>query len=612
MVLPTAVQSRVTRLNQRLTQFLKHPISTEQKGEKEKLLQILRDTCVLVREETTNQSPDLREVVETAQQILSTGTAYACGLSDMSDPMPSWAHDDMANQPLIEDPEGNASQNLRNLSATAVLELFRMFGVPPRNIEPDEMGPSAWSDDMKRHPKSSLLARPRPDLPSLTPTAANPVAMSVYDARCETKSRLTFTPIKLRLSQGNMCLALNGSGGWKNRSPALCYFLLDELEAHASLQDNHFLEPGLVDVAHHMALDESRQLIFVGDNDRVKSYAWATPDGENYGDEPLPTHTLDCPNRVTGPIAILPNGTVVRAGRGQVAVWDIDSLETHGEDGEEIIGKRDERIRENTSRDDPEELETSTGSPVGSYIKFAAHPDLTFAGWELLPQTSSTMLCHSAGSECFTIDLEHGGTVNAHYLGHGGTITDFSLSGGDPQIFLTACTDGFVRMFDRRTPLPVLTIEACSGEPCYAVALAHPDGIPTVFTGSRLAEQIKMWDVRARTPVYELATGNNRVNSLAWDPNRDCLYAATECFYKDRLGYHHEYQRSRKWKDLDLDEASMKDDVAWPKNAWHDEYYYGYTFDAGEHRIYRYAFKENPDELIMPEYGYASINESYW
>ncbi|KAG8708519.1 hypothetical protein FRC08_018857 [Ceratobasidium sp. 394] len=360
-----------------------------------------------------------------------------------------------------------------------------------------------------------------------------------------------------------------------------------------------------------MALDETRQLIFVGDNDRIKSYAWAAPNGERYERTPHPTHTLKC-RRESGPITILPNGTIIRAGKGRAAVWNIDSLETHGETGQGIVGKKHESMVEITDRDDPEDIELSTGSSATSHIKFIDNSDLSMARWEPLVQAPSTMICHPDNYQCFTIDLEHGGTITARYLGHGGKVHDLSISGADPQVFLTACSDGFARLFDLRSPLPVLTFDACGqSEFCDAAVLAHPDGIPTIFTGTGKSEQIKVWDVRARTPVYEIATGNNRVQSLAWEPNRHCLYAATECDYQDRHGYRHEYRHSRKWKDEDIDEEDFEIDTpAWPEKAWHDENYFGYAFDAGEHRIYRYAFKEDPDPSIMPEYGDASVNES--
>ncbi|KAG8678274.1 hypothetical protein FRC08_017924, partial [Ceratobasidium sp. 394] len=373
---------------------------------------------------------------------------------DVFDFMPSWAHDNGNGQPLIED----TIELKLELSKEGIRRLFRAFrGLPKSRL--DEMTPDPWKDSMKLHPKSSPLARPRPNLPSLTPTAANPVAMSVYDARCEIQSESISSPIKLCLSRGNVCLALNAAGGRENRSPVLYYRVLNGSKAPARY---HTVELGLADVASHVAIDETRRLIFVGDGERVKSYAWATPGGSNYKGKPLPMHTLSC-RRTGGPIAVLPNGTVVRAGRGRAAVWDMDSLETHGKDGKRIIGEEDRDILEDTMRDDSE---------------------------------------------------------------------------GDPQMFLTACDDGYARMFDLRTPLPIVTFDACQlNETCDAAVLAHPDGIPTVFTGTGKAEQVKMWDVRARTPVYELATGNNQVKSLAWDSDHNCLYAATECSYQERRDY---------------------------------------------------------------------------
>ncbi|KAG9127563.1 hypothetical protein FRC07_012193 [Ceratobasidium sp. 392] len=223
------------------------------------------------------------------------------------------------------------------------------------------------------------------------------------------------------------------------------------------------------------------------------------------------------------------------------------------------------------------------------------------------------MICHSNDYDCITINLEHQGSLVSRYIGHGGAVADLSVSAADPQVFLTACSDGFVRLFDIRTPLPVLTFDACQqNEACDAAVFTHPDGIPTIFTGTGKAEQIRMWDVRARTSVYELATGNNQVESLAWDSTRNCLYAATAWSYRDRLGYRHDYRtrRSSGRDEDDEDEDEDDEEHAWPRNAWHDENYFGYTFDAGDHRIYRYAFKEDPDVSVLPHYGDASVDES--
>lgn len=50
-----------------------------------------------------------------------------------------------------------------------------------------------------------------------------------------------------------------------------------------------------------------------------------------------------------------------------------------------------------------------------------------------------------------------------------------------------------------------------------------------IFTGCSALEVVRMWDVRARSLVYELGTGNNAVDSLAWDSARNCPYAARHC-----------------------------------------------------------------------------------
>lgn len=113
-----------------------------------------------------------------------------------------------------------------------------------------------------------------------------------------------------------------------------------------------------------------------------------------------------------------------------------------------------------------------------------------------------------------------------------------------------------------------------------------------------------MWDIRAKEAVYELATGNNAVVSMAWDSRHSALYAATECHYMDRMGLNHGYRAARipRWADefpeeheddedaeeLDIEEdEDDEDDLdrCWPQGAYHGESYFGYAFDAGEHRI---------------------------
>ncbi|CAE6481558.1 unnamed protein product [Rhizoctonia solani] len=639
MTLPDAVQTRLSALKTRLSKC-ERKLDRLRKAEKdeqhekvrdEEFIGVFKDTCALVREAELADAPYLTELAKAADKILGDGIGYSYGGGDdpeeeesLYDFMPSWAHDDAGDRPLIKDENGEKFP-LPHAALESFLRIFQpRLGVNAPDLSSFKTEP--WSLSSKRHPKSTNLSRFRPKLPALTPTLDKPLAASVLDARCEISSSQCAAPIRFLTSPGNTCLALTGMGGYKNRSPALEYLLLNQpLAPSTDFPDLHWYEPGLAGVAFHGAIDESRRLIFVADDDRIKSYEWGSA-SEVYKDL-LPVHTLDS-ELSRGPITVLPNGSLVRAGKGGASVFDINALPTHGSDGDEIIGESIEDF--DTMRDEIDEIEVSSGSAPTSHIKFLDQPNLKPSLWQPLLTAPSTVLCvESARDEgkysCIGIDLETGKSTS-YYLGHGGDVTAFSVSPAEPQLFLTACNDGFARLFDVRRPLPVLTFDACGqDEFCEAAALAHPDTIPIVFTGTHKGEQIKVWDVRARACVYELATGNNVVESLAWDAPNNCLYAATSCEYMDRLGNHHDYRYAKIPKnqnlgevdgDMDDDEMDDEDDEdgerCWPKNAWHKEDYFGYLFDAGDHRILRYAFKEDPNLSVVPEYGDASVGHGFW
>lgn len=66
-----------------------------------------------------------------------------------------------------------------------------------------------------------------------------------------------------------------------------------------------------------------------------------------------------------------------------------------------------------------------------------------------------------------------------------------------------------------------------------------------LFTGGTRTESIKLWDLRAKKVVYELATGNNGAVSFAWDAQNTILYATTASEYVDILGNHCDYRPYR-------------------------------------------------------------------
>lgn len=154
-----------------------------------------------------------------------------------------------------------------------------------------------------------------------------------------------------------------------------------------------------------------------------------------------------------------------------------------------------------------------------------------------------------------------------------------------------------------------------------------------LFTAGSASEQIKLWDIRAKRVVYELATGNNTVKGMAWDAQHTTLYAVTNCPYIDRMGRHHGYRKA-KVPEREREEGDEEDDDDggygrnWPTRAYHAEGYFGYSFDAGDHRVcectsrysfwstmfiptVRYVFKEDPKPSIVPPWGFSKRGDPY-
>ncbi|OBZ70130.1 hypothetical protein A0H81_09812 [Grifola frondosa] len=567
----------------------------------ENFIRILQRACDVVRGADASDTPDLKAIVEYAHELINEAIIYAYNEGDLFF-MPSYAHSEAS--PVVED-------SLKIIFGPALLDSFKAFlvGIAKRNPDsaliprepiPELESPKPWITAVKPHPNTTRLSRFREGV-TASATDAMPLAQLIYQARCEVTDDRICTPVKVAVSSGSNCLAVIACGGWKNRDPVLHYYTLDGDDTNEYLTEGCTMEPGLSEVAYQLALDESRKLMFMADSARIKSFSW---DPKSAGQ---PVHTLRC-DQYEGPIAVLPNGRIVRAGNGVAASWNISKLETHGPKNKRIgSGKfsTDDIWRDH----DNDEIELSTGSKPHATIKFASSKFRPVV-WHL-HGPSGNMLCSESGREnnnysCSAVDLEHNGRIVTRYLGHGGDVQKFSTSEGDPNTFATAGSDGYARLFDVRHPLPVATFNpGRKDEFCVDVVSIHPDGIPTLFTAGQDSQQIKMWDVRARAAVYELATGNNAVNAMAWDSRHSTLYAATECGNMDRLGSTFDYRKAKipNWakmlydrdadpQDVDDEEEEDEDDweeECWPKNAYHGEDFYGYAFDAGEHRLYGYA-----------------------
>ncbi|KAF7973198.1 hypothetical protein HWV62_15779 [Athelia sp. TMB] len=581
----------------------------------------LRAVCAIVREAEAAGARDLAAVLVRAGALLDATIEELCGDDEYYDWLPSFAH---REGELVDDLNG---LGLSPFAVHGLFAIMRNYGGPAQNLAIEDVPgyQQPWSTTPRPHSKASRLARFWAGTPPFSPTPAHPAASAIYSALCETTSAGICNPGRLRLAAGGGALALVQGGGWTDRSAVLSHW---DLAGGAALADLRDIAVGLEGMVYHSAVEDARRLVWVADEARVKSFAWPARDPEaGRWDQPaaLPVHTLQAP--CGGPLHAT-RDHLFRAGKGFVASWKIDALYTHGPDGEDLMGG----YMEGHGSDDEEEEnepEWSKGSAATVRIKLddaALEP----THWHPHPSTAGHMLCVSDPGESSSytvhvVDLGSGKIVD-RYLGHGGEVQDISTSAADPNVFVTAANDGYARLFDVRHRLPVLTLNVSkSSDGCDAAVLCHPNGIPSIFTGTDKTEHITLWDVRTKTACYELATGNNAVRSMAWDANHNTLYAATECNYIDRVGNHHDYRRAKIPEDqrrgyvaADEDEDVTDDEAdsdysdnggerAWPKKAFHGEGYWGHTFDAAKHTIFKYHFKGDADIDVVPEYGEAII-----
>ncbi|THU82419.1 hypothetical protein K435DRAFT_691509 [Dendrothele bispora CBS 962.96] len=398
--------------------------------------------------------------------------------------------------------------------------------------------PKPWNDLTAPFPNSTPLARFYENLPGLSYTSTTPNAKSILQASCEVTFDFIANPLGMAISSGGSILAMTGMSGWKERSPSLSYgWLAGDNQDYLAV---HSAKVGLNNVAHQIETDEQRKLVFIADEDRIKSYDWSSLEEEQEvsinrarrkrkaNQDLLPKHTMDSEG-FSGPLLMLPNGRLARAGEGEVAVWGLDGLQTHGPRGTDIIGEvEDDEEEDPWGRDDYEDVENSSGSRLDQVIRFAFDPTLKLNTWNLHPNNPSMVLCGQNSMRTrkygmVMVDLEAGGKEVVRVLGHGATVTKITTGvsleqGQGGHVFCTGCTDGMARIYDVRQRLPVLTVEGDSGEGACTAILAYPDGIPVIFTGAMSTTQcIRTWDVRAKATVYELSTGNNDTKDLAWD-----------------------------------------------------------------------------------------------
>ena len=494
---------------------------------------LLSSVLEVVRNAQSSDAANLDVIVDKAGSILDGAIDWAYGDGDF-DFLQSFAHSNSA--PLVKDtapqPIGDGCSFSRVLSSDMMIlqgkgwlshssnsfnalhlvkvldlrqrhqdiaDLVPLTGLVPQGVR-DKLISSPWTASPRPHPKSTRLSRFSNGL-NTSATDTTPLAKVILQARCEVSSDDFPCPVNAAIAKDSSALAVVGQGGYKNRDPVLSLYILDETEdndrgqggnsGRDTLLGRHYrsviLEPGLSEVAYQVAMDTPHKLAFIADSYRVKSFYWGLQ-GEASIKGWTPTrgtnvHTLDSRSH-DGPLVMLSDGRLVRAGSGSFALWDLDKLATH--EGGRRVGRG--KFDVDSWRDDSEEIENSTGSKPTSTIKLAGEGG-TFAPATLaLHEPSGFMLAGENARKtpgrygCYALDLANDGKKVARYLGHGGFVEAFSISSGDANVFATGCSDGYARLYDVRHPTPVITLDAGkSGEFCSAVQLIHPDGVPGTF-----------------------------------------------------------------------------------------------------------------------------------
>ncbi|KAK4705677.1 hypothetical protein P7C70_g523, partial [Phenoliferia sp. Uapishka_3] len=410
--------------------------------------------------------------------------------------------------------------------------------------------------DLSRRPSphSTPLARFFAAKP-LTPPDILPLPRSVFEARCEVTSRYIPLPQQLLVSASK--IFVSGAGGYKQRAPVL------------GIYDNSFApckapKVALEDAFFSMCLDGVDDLVAVADQSCMITYR-----GER-GVHKILT------GKMGGAMTFLDGGKkLARASayRSSVAVFE---LKTDSISGTNI--KLDSNIKG-----------ISSWTPLLNSTNFVC----------------ASKESYEDSTEVFELDWNTG-QRGMRYLGHAGKVTGLSTAEGRDNDFLTSCSDGVARLFDRRSPQPTLTFaikdaeeSGCSG------AFANVGGLPFVFVGGTKTEQISAYD--ARLPgkaLYSLATGNNLVRSLAWQASTNSLWAATDCLYADRVGGHHGYRPA--------ENIRSPPGCNWPGMAYHDEKSFGHPFDAASNQLFKFAFKDEADPKILPAWGQSSLPGSFF
>lgn len=361
---------------------------------------------------------------------------------------------------------------------------------PPRPFARCKPRPhDPWTTTPRPHNLSTTLSRFNWDLPC--PSHSSPLVNAVLQARCEIWSD-THKCLSTAVTITEHCVLMSCGTGWRFHDPALNYYLLDGHDADFPdvATDSAVILKGYCDVeddSHDIGVDEANKMIFFASGDRIQSFAWGDVESGATYTWAQEECTLISPDH-RGPMSVFAPARILRAGTGSIAFWDIE-IPSESEYSDDIMG--------GVEFEDQGDAKSDAGSHTVSYAPTTlitlADPNFEPAKWCIHPHLSGSMLCaptvpHYSREDgvpndysCVALDLDSA-KVSARYLGHSSAVRQFSTSPRDPQTFLTAGSDGYVRLYDTRTPLPGISIATDA----MAAVFIHPDGVPRAYESLQL------------------------------------------------------------------------------------------------------------------------------
>ncbi|KAL7274535.1 hypothetical protein RUND412_002559 [Rhizina undulata] len=422
-----------------------------------------------------------------------------------------------------------------------------------------------YGPEMKPDSRSSVLARFRRDALSLA-HAAPGAHRRIAQARLEITSNMLFSPYRMAVSSKR--LVITGGTGWKQRDPSMMVWRLDKMSGKDWMNDYGYKyhEPGFPDHIESVTIDDTRDLIWATDGQRIKSYRGKETKGGE-GEAYVNTHTFRIDDK--GPFALLNDGAkLVMAGKNSLSFWDVDSSPTHQSVDGGILGEEMDPERVHIWRDEFDEIELLTGIPRSSSLSLNIHTPVNFLekSRRVIPGSDS-LLC--------------------------------GFGKGSVDVFTAGSRTECIKCHDIRNRKVLYELSIGNNKP---VALAWDQNTSTLF---------------AATDCYYMS----RMGSVFPDDVRPIeIRRPKKPATNDEKDKKPDSNDENDWEDEDSEDDDEdeedeyeygSDDGYWPERAVNNEDSFGYPYNAGDHALLRYHFTDEPDLKVKPESGEISVASEF-